>query len=125
MIFSYCIPNLKLLFDYQRESLYDLEGLPGKNEIALIEPSEKVECAKINGYSLIFVPFWWDKSIISLSKSIIELRPDLETQIVSINGEKSLTEAVSIPRKPNIQISPGKKKNKERNVRPVEINYFQ
>jgi len=99
VVFSYSIPSIKLLFDYQSQRLYGLERASGNVSVSLVEPTEKLEASEQNGYSIVFIPFWWNREILSLAKTILVHHPHLRHVIVSAGLSGSEVEAATaIPR---------------------------
>lgn len=80
---TFFIPTLNLAFDYQPLSKYD------SNEETLFdltstESARKAEAAERLGVSLVSVPFWWDRSLDSLTASILEQKPSLQESLSTL-----------------------------------------
>ncbi len=64
------IPELKLAVDYQKDNYYGLENVTGTVEVKLKMDEDKLSWAKENNLTIIFIPFWWNRSIESLIETI-------------------------------------------------------
>ncbi len=67
---SFFIPNLNIAFDYQKDREYGLSSSSGICYLKLQVDGQKLSLAKINNISLIFIPFWWDRTLESLITTI-------------------------------------------------------
>jgi hypothetical protein len=74
---SYYLPSFKVAFDYQNQKFYDSSEIMGQTGLKLIEDPLKVSRAKAKGIAIVFVPFWWDKTLESLIASTLSTRPEL------------------------------------------------
>jgi len=95
---SYYIPTLKLAFDYQSYRSYELEGSIGHPEVVFKEPKGLRDEAKRCGITLIFIPFWWDRSTPTLSATILRKVPNAEVEgRFRVSADPNETNAHPIP----------------------------
>jgi hypothetical protein len=76
-VITYLLPSLKVGFVYQSVPDYGLGNLSGSVPVWHFEDEKIVLEAKSQGLSVLFVPFWWDRSQSSLLASILEKFPQL------------------------------------------------
>ena len=69
---TYYLPHLRLAFEYQGARLYNLAQKDGKASLTVLEDPSKVAAASLHQIRIIFVPFWWDRTLESLVATIIE-----------------------------------------------------
>jgi len=75
--FDFYLPSEKLAFEFQGKQHYEQQNVYG-DSIPRMKTDEAKErqCQEL-GIVLVSVPFWWDKKLSSLIRSILEKRPDL------------------------------------------------
>jgi len=67
----------------------------------------KKQLCKSNGYTLIIIPYWWDKQTESLQQTIRNVRPDLLMSHKNIRASAILDAPPTKPPEPEV-VSPGK-----------------
>jgi hypothetical protein len=71
------LPKEKLAFEYQGEQHYtDKFGIGNHWQVVQRDNDKKKACSEL-GITLIEIPYWWDKSSLSLMATIQQQRPDL------------------------------------------------
>jgi len=71
------LPDLQLAFEYQGELHYQGHFLTGSPEPIQKRDQEKLQACKMEGITLIQVPYWWDQKVSSLLATIHQVRPDI------------------------------------------------
>jgi len=108
---SFYLPKLKLAIDYQHARDYTL-ALGASSSLALKEDQSKVQAASGLGITLLFIPFWWDRSIYSLAATIIEKNSSLKaTMRRSLLDSKLLLSALPIPSQTRIESNQWRRPN--------------
>lgn len=89
MNFDVWIQSLNIAFEYNGEMHYQQQDLfPGRDRvsardivssltISFLQMKEKRKTCKLNGLTLIDIPFWWDRQKESLRATIHKYRPEL------------------------------------------------
>jgi hypothetical protein len=90
--FSFLILPLRLAFDYQTVSDYDLSGTKGKVMVELKVNPVKADICKRNGLDLVSIPFWWDRDLHSLVATIISTRPEILNSM-ALTAQESYSES--------------------------------
>jgi len=81
MQLDYYLPNLAMAFEFQGVQHYNETPIYGAVKLRLKKDEEKEERCKEKGISLILVPFWWNRSREQLLKTLLDKRPDLESEL--------------------------------------------
>jgi len=71
------IPEYSLALEYNGE--YHFKQVPVHGDVEMIKKRDlhkEIMCTE-NGYTLIVIPFWWDKTIESVAQTIHLARPDI------------------------------------------------
>jgi hypothetical protein len=71
------LPTLSLAFEYQGEIHYFATALFGPASKRKRVDTAKIEDSKRMGITVLSIPFWWDKSLSSLSATILCKRMDI------------------------------------------------
>lgn len=108
---SYYIAELRLAVDYQNGSYYNLDEAGGTVSVELRENPAKLSEAAKQGLQVLFVPFWWDRTLPSLIQSVLMKFPHFASSMRSdIVAEEFLRTAKPIPTATTIQLSYWRKK---------------
>jgi len=75
--FDIFFPSLSLAFEYQGEQHYKSISMYGPIQRRKQNDENKAKISRMNGITLINIPFWWDKQQNSLVATILKQRPDL------------------------------------------------
>jgi hypothetical protein len=86
-VLSYYIPKLNLGFKYQNIGDYGLSGSTGQVTVSLLIDEDLALSSKSNNISLIFIPFWWDRTKVSLTATIAKKRTDLKEVLKLLQGD--------------------------------------
>jgi hypothetical protein len=81
MTVNFFIPTLTLAFDYQGVSEFVEKWTDEEQLMTVIENKEKLDLAKSQNISLVSVPFWWDRSAVSLAATVIEIDINLKSSM--------------------------------------------
>ncbi len=81
------IPELSLAFEYNGEHHYTAVSVYGDWRVTQQRDQYKELSCKLNGITLIIVPFWWSKTKESIAGTVHSIRPDIELPSTLLNGE--------------------------------------
>jgi hypothetical protein len=101
---SYFIPSLKLAFDYQGVGEYVERSSAPTARFVLMENPMKVTVAERHGVTLIFVPYWWDRTLASLAATILERNEEFKAKM-DLSANEDLSQSSSIPNEMTVQLS--------------------
>jgi len=104
---SYFIPSLKLALDFQSSREYLSMAKKENSLLQVIIPQEKKEFANKSGVAIVFVPFWWDRTLPSLVSTILESNPSLKSTMSNIS---ELTLTSPIPNRAMVNLSSWRKR---------------
>jgi len=71
------LPDLKLALEYQGEHHYFDHYMFGSVATFQRRDRQKLRLCKLKGITLVYVPYWWDRTESSLRATIAQQRPDL------------------------------------------------
>lgn len=110
---SFYLPSLKLAFDYQEPSLYAHLKSTDKVNVELREDPKKLAEAETHGITLIFIPFWWDRTKSSLLATMAQSDRVLKCLGPKVALGMDPTKSSPIPRTALVRLSNWKKRESE------------
>jgi len=106
------LPSLKLAFDFQTDRFYNVNHISGIHTFHLKIDEKKVHSAKRIDCEIIFVPFWWDRTLDTLLGTIVRdcpraLSEDSLVYLRNIKGHENLDiKAIkAIPKDAEVKLS--------------------
>lgn len=77
ILFDIAIPELKLIIEYHGRMHYQEVFKSDQVRALQARDAVKIDLCKANNFTLIIIPYWWNKKWETLASEIEQQRPDL------------------------------------------------